>query len=39
MLAKRGEIVALEDVRILNVETQAVTTLKPKKVVTEYVLA
>lgn len=39
MLAKRGEIVALEDVRILNVDTGTVSLLKPKKVITEYVLA
>lgn len=38
MLAKRGENVAVEDIRILNVDTGVVTKVAAKRVVTEYAL-
>ena len=38
MLSQRGEVVAVEDVRILNVDTGVVTKLQAKTVVTSYTL-
>lgn len=38
LLSQRGEVVAVEDVRVLNVDTGVVTKLQAKTVITSYTL-